>query len=44
MRASEYVEMALYVGSDIDLGSAGPGELRELFVEAVAMGYGYVLA
>jgi len=44
LRASDYVEMALYVGSDIDLGSAGPDELRELFTEAVAAGYGYVLA
>lgn len=41
MRASDYVDMALFVGSDIDLGSAGPDELRELFVGAVAMGFGY---
>lgn len=41
MRASDYVDMALLVGSDIDLGSAGPDELRELFVDAVALGYGY---
>lgn len=41
LRASDYVDMALLVGSDIDLGSASADELAELFADAVSMGFGY---
>lgn len=36
-----YVDMALFIGSDLDLGNASADELRELFVEAVAAGFGF---
>lgn len=40
---ARFVDMALYVGSDIDLGNASDDELYELFVEAVAAGFGFDL-
>ena len=35
----EYVDMALFTGLPIDLGSADAGELHALAVEAIACGY-----
>ena len=38
----EYVSMAQYVHSDIDLGNASAAELDALAVEAIAQGYGFI--
>ncbi len=39
-----YADMAIYVGSDIDLGAASRAELDALAVEAIALGFGYVVS
>lgn len=39
----QYADMALFVGSDIDLGAADAVELHALAVEAIAAGWGFVI-
>ena len=39
----EYVDMALALGSDIDLGNASSSELDSLAVQAIGQGWGYEL-
>ena len=42
-KPSTYIDAALFVGSDLDLGNATASELEMLMIDAIAQGFGYVI-